>query len=230
MTSRYEIAGKKWLPAQALPGGKSYLEPSGPGLALDDSGDGFVVWEEQDDDINHLKAMSFSKAGGFGATPANIEGTESRGGFAGDIQLVFDGQTFVAAWTAKAQLESPEAAPCGTSLCVYSARLDRATSRWKINPHSTAADLRSAGSAPSLATDRNGALMLVWHATGGGSTGSVVYQRYLDGRWATPQPLPSGENGGPTSIGMNASGMVAVAWGVVDSNRKIKTLRLASFL
>lgn len=229
LVSRFSKQEGRWFSAVALPTSGVNGEPGGPALALNDAGDGFVLWEDQDDGNFHLKATSFSKAGGLGATPAYIEGTESRGGFGGDVQLVFDGQTFVAAWTAMAQHDSPEAAPCGISLCVYSARLDRATSKWKITPHSTTADMRSAGSAPSLATDRSGALLLAWHATGGGSAGSVFYQRYLDGGWAAPQRLPGGESGGATSIGMNASGMAAVAWGEVDSNRKIKTLRLASF-
>lgn len=120
-------------------------------------------------------------------------------------------------------------APCGTSLCVYTSRFDAVSAKWKMTAHSTTADLLGAALGPSLATDGLGYLMLVWATVSTGGATPLVYRRYVEGTWTEPGALPGGEKGGPTSLGMNASGMAALAWGEVDSNRKIQTVRLASF-
>jgi hypothetical protein len=137
--------------------------------------------------------------------------------------LLFDGETFVAAWTAKV----------GTNYGIFSSRYDAELQTW-----SAYEELASPGDSkptmPRLGADARQNLWLVWASAG--TPMELMYRRYYVATetWAAAAPIEgasfvdqASETGGKLSFGMAASGLSGVLFREVTANGS--SLRLASF-
>jgi Big-like domain-containing protein len=153
--------------ASAIPGTDLNAAERGlPNVALGAQGDALVLWVEAVNGNQTLKSSRFSPGTGWTVVPAAVSATADGNPLFDAPALVFDGQTFVSAWTGKS----------GDGLATYSARYDMASGQWHIEePHLS--DLGpSAAFVPRLGADSHGNLMLLWALDG--SPMSLAYQRY----------------------------------------------------
>jgi len=237
LVSRY-TAGGSWAAATALPGSSSNAGTASSGrgaavaLAMNPNGDAMAVWVRlPGTGTGTLVASSFSRSSGWGgATPLTstlvVDPINDRPG------LVFDGKTFVAAFTGSD----------ASKLAAYSVRYDTVAQGWDAaEKRQAASDLASAARMPRLASDGRGNLMLVW-TTGVSPNYKLVYQRYANGAWGETQVVPGGaitnqrfETGldynpePPFPLAMNHLGLGALSWANASSIGAITGVRLASF-
>jgi hypothetical protein len=230
VVSRFDAASGKWSTATDLPGSVAATAPTGdalrgiPVVAVDNEGGAMALWVNASVD-GKLMASRYSPSTGWDA-PEPISGTlvvESR---YERPALVFDGEVFVAAWTA---LEAGKR-------YTFTARYE-ATTGWGAyaKQQVTAADGTSALKMPRLVSDDRGSSLLVF-AKGAAPTFSLVYQRYAHGAWNAIKAVPGGtvanqsfeNNVSILALSMNDSGLAALSWGNYEDNR-ISAIRLASF-
>ena len=230
--SRFDAATGKWSTAVDLPGSVAVNAPTVdnlrgvPVVAVDDEGGAMVLWSNGSAN-GKIMASRYSASTGWDA-PEPISDTlvvESR---YEPPALVFDGEVFVAAWTA---LEA------GKRL-TFTARCEVATGwgayrKQQVN----AADGTSALKMPRLVSDGRGTSLLVF-AKGAEPTYSLVYQRYANGAWDALKAVPGGSvtnkyfedsSRAVLALSMNSSGLAALSWGNYDDFERISVIRLASF-
>ena len=130
--------------------------------------------------------------------------------------LVFDGETFVAAFTATEKGKSAAA--------TYTMRWDMAAQTWgAYEKRQAAAEPATTARMPRLGTDGAGSLFLLWSV--GTSNYELYYQRFEAGRWSESAAVPrsafknadfvQGLDATPAPalpLAMNRFGMVAISW------------------
>jgi len=157
--------GWETQPSQ-VPGIATVSYERGPArIARSPEGDAIVVWVEGPSDNPALRFSRFEPDIGW-QKPANISAGLVNASFVHAPALVFDGETFVAAWTGTT----------GGKLTSYTARYEMKSGKWSARePHiSELGD--SALAMPRLGVDRQGNGMLVWAV--GEDPIQLVYQRY----------------------------------------------------
>jgi hypothetical protein len=136
--------------------------------------------------------------------------------------VVFDGETFVAAFTAEQ----------GNKLSTFVTRFDSANGVWSTPEKRQAQqDPNSSERMPKLVTDGRGNLLLVY-PSGASPSYKLYFQRYAKGAWSQTQLVAQAPTSSlyPWSLSSNADGLAAVVWGEDDGNDlSAKKLQLASF-
>jgi hypothetical protein len=238
--SRFTTASGKWAAAALLPGSKAGSSGAGyergvPALATDPQGNAVALWfaAEGKTTTTKLMASHYSPASSW-AAPVPIGTTWSSAPIYDPPALVFDGETFVAAFSADV----------GQSKKTLVTRFDPATSEWSA-PESRQgpADSSSSARMPKLATDGRGHLILVWATdVAVSSTFKFYYQRYANNAWGPTTPVPGGviedphfaakpAVGAPArswSLTSNTDGLAALAW-TNDAGSGLYPIRLASY-
>lgn len=227
LSSRFTVESGKWSAATLVPGSlASGTDRRGaPALAMDANGDAMALWVKRDDTDQTLMASRFVANLGWQA-PDELAPQLVPQALYDHPGLMFDGQSFVAAFTAVD----------GATLGTYTARFDLQQKQW------SAPELHpiAAGSVtvrmPRLAGDHRGNLLLVW-ATGSSPSYKLVYQRYGQGNWSQTANIPDGNinnkyfavSNYPLPLTVNDSGMGVLAWGNYDSNNHLVQVLLSSF-
>lgn len=230
VASRLPTARGNWATAKDLPGGVAAAPPDestgetrrgAPVVALDGQGDPLVLWVDGDTGGTLMASRYVLSAW---TAPKSVSPALVVDEFHEPPALAFDGQAFVAAWTAQ------EAGKYYT----YTARYDLKTG-WDAyqKQQTVAADGTSAAKMPRLVSDGRGNLLLVY-AKGQGSSFTLVYQRYANGAWGDITPVPGGtvstrDFGYKTlALSMSSNGLAALAWANYGTDF-ISSIRLASF-
>jgi hypothetical protein len=230
LVSRFDAATSKWSAATDLPGSVAANAPTldalrgVPVVAVDDKGDAMALWVNASAN-GKLMASRYSQATGWDA-PESISGVPIVKSVYEPPGLAFDGEAFVAAWTAEE----------GGKYYTYTARYGSATG-WgaAARQQVTVADGTSALKMPRLVSDGRGNLLLVF-AKGAAPTFSLVYQRYAHGAWGALKAVPEGtvtnqsfESSAVMPLSMNGGGLAALSWSNHDDYGRITGIRLASF-
>jgi len=220
------LAGKWETVATVLPGtAGGNVTRSVPGVARSNEGDVLVAWVEGPANNQVLKSSRFEPDLGWDKLPVEVSS-----GLGGEPlfeapAVVFDGETFVTAWTAAT----------GGKLTTYSARYDLEEGTWgKREPHVSELG-ESAVLMPRLGVDAGGNLMLLWAV--GEDPISLVYQRFdADaGEWGAVAAIPGASF---SDAKLATEGKLPFAWaknglgGVMfrsDETDGSQTLKLASF-
>ena len=236
--SKYTIASAKWSKASVIPDSvaKAHVATDhAPSLFMTSDGAAMVVWAQTsfDDLGDHILASLYSPLSGWAA---DAVGLTAYGWVAADGAPAagFDGHAFVAAWIAR-PTETDESV-CGAANCTYVARYDLKGGAWgSAAALQTKTDDQAAAKMPRLGHDGRGNGMLVWAKASGVGASTLVYQRYVAGKWSAITSVPGGtvadKNFGTTALpfSMNDSGMAALAWGNYEASGLISTIRFASF-
>jgi hypothetical protein len=180
----YDAQAASWgADATILPGTEAGGANRGvPSVAVSPEGDAVILWMEGPTNNQVLKSSRFTSMAGWSGMPVNVStglGAEPSFDAPG---VVFDGETFVSAWTAAT----------GGKLTTYTARYDMDSGKWSSR-ESHVTDLgESAVLMPRLGVDTHRNLMLVWAV--GTEQLTLVYQRYrADAQtWGEVQAIPDG--------------------------------------
>lgn len=215
-TSTFSTAAAKWSAPSALPGTSSDSPVSEPRIAVAPNGDAMVIWQ-----ANHSPAPAQIKAsyfsGGTWSKPQSISSDlHDFGAYGSAARVVYDGARFVVAW------DENEAAG-HTDTLTFDAKTGWSNPETRQKTGEAATVQRST----RLGSDGHGTTVVVW-AT---DANELVYQRYRNGTWTATTPIPGGaiRKNEDIAVGMNASGMIAVAWRNRDENGSSVGVRLASF-
>jgi hypothetical protein len=165
--------------ATTLPG-TSNVSPDGslPSVALGPQGDKLVLWVEGSIDAQVVRSSRFV-ANTSWASPITLSNNASGNPLFDAPALVFDGQTFVAAWSGHLH-DQPT---------TYTARYDMLAGAWSLDaPHLTDLGAR-ANFTPRLGTDSHGNLMLLWALDSGTDSMTLAFRRYRSdtGSWGQIQ-------------------------------------------
>lgn len=222
--------------AAVLPGGKAPALGKGnergvPQLAMDSEGRAMALWQRGLELVSNIQDKSHGiwsgivkASGSFGAFPAHDAEFETE-----PPALVFDGKTFVSAYTATVD----------KAYETIVGRYDRDANSWTAEAISTAA-FPGVARMPQLGTDSHGNLLLVW-MTPGTKTGEyrVAYRRYDAGAatWLDPALVPEltftnadlAKGAGGIVFGSSASGVAAFTVSDRINSDQQKQLRLVSF-
>ncbi len=229
LASSFDPESGTWGAAKTLPGSDAAeREQRGvPQVAFDSAGVPMVLWRRgatlvsSSGNASQDSWSGWTVASGTHSIPMYPDGPEDAPGFG------FDGQTFVAAFTAVLQ----------KYLAVYVARYDREQAAWG-EP-----ELVSAGSAvisrmPQLSADAHGNLLVTWLSSSATAPGvyDLVFQRFnaVTQEWSGPQSIPDAQiefdgvdaGSGYFALGGNSTGRAALAFA---NPLPAPQLRLASF-
>jgi hypothetical protein len=184
----YDADGGTWAASEVVPGTDVADSPSDerrgdPGVAMGPAGEAMIVWVNEAPAAVQLMSSRFVPSSGWQAKPSVVSGkllVESVNDSTEPPALIFDGETYVAAWAAKT----------GSTHTIYTARYLMADKRWDVyEPHTSAAG-PSASAMPRLGVDSHRNLLLVWTLAGDPAT--LAYQRYRadTGTWGEAQQIP----------------------------------------
>lgn len=240
VSSRLLSSSGKWSEAATITGGAStgpadFGRGAAPAIAMDADGNAVALWVDCKSQLDCvLKASHFSEADEAWAEPVDLTSSTLVLDPSDDAPgLVFDGTTFVGAFTATSTANVRS---------TYTVRYDRLAEGWDLQgKRQSAADAESARRMPRLVSDGRGHLLLVW-ATGLSPSFKLVYQRFSVNVWSETQTLPGGaiaskyfergfDNWPPPAlpITMNAAGMAAIAWSNYEASGALLKIRLATF-
>jgi len=217
VVARY-TAADGWAQAVPLPGGIAGSsspndERGAPAIAVDGDGGALAFWLREDvlSGGGVMVGSRFTVAGGWEAPVVVSSGTSSVVNMLEAPGLVFDGENYVAAWTA-------------TDNYVYSAVYDVELGEWMSpEPRSSAGVYRR---MPGLGVDAHGHLLLTW-LQGAQAPYTLRFARYdaRAGAWSDHQPIPGGTLNDLSypAFGVGANGQAAISW------TNSSGLRLASF-
>jgi hypothetical protein len=230
VASRWSSATGKWAKAADLPGSVTATdtaERGNPVVALDSQGDGLALWV---DTLPSGKLMASRFVQSAWTQPESISGALAVDAFwdAPGYALAFDGQAFVAAWTAQEGGES----------YAYTARYDLKTGWDPYQKQQISAADGTSATAPLLVSDGRGNLLLVY-AKGAAPTYTLVYQRYAAGAWSAIKPVPGGTLSSQDlhtseyrlALSASSNGLASLAWANYDytGDSPMAGIRLASF-
>ncbi len=227
--SHYTTATGLWPIAKVLPGSLASEttaddERSAPALAVDAAGHAMVLWVRETAGVTALVA-SRNTGGDMWSDPVVIKPSGLAGPITDAPALVFDGQTFVAAWVAR---------DGGTTL-VYTSRFDQELLQWNTAEPRTAKS--ALGRMPKLGSDAHQNLVLTW-VVSQANGGALAYSRYdaQNDSWTDPSGVDGGSitdatiaGDSPTPLSVNSSGLGALMWSDRAANGLPVTIRLASF-
>jgi hypothetical protein len=197
--------------------GTGHPEGGDPMIAVTPGGEAVAVWYKGD----HIEASYFS--GKSWTKPETISGNLTGFYFSSARGLVYDGRHFIAAWDAVENQASH----------TYTAMFE-ATSGWTVPEERQSVDdgAQEAGST-RLASDGHGTTLVIWASRTGVTTGHWVAQRYRDDAWQPSAPIAgaevTGASFGSAALGMNSSGVAALAWENRDAENGTVGIALASF-
>ncbi len=186
---RYDGVKRAWDAAPTtIPGSKQSTTKEAhrrgtPGVVTTPGGDALVLWVEELATRRWLKSSRYTLNVGWQSAPTTVFSDPSLEPFSEPPALVYDGQTFVAAWTAHHDGD----------YAVYTARYDLADGMWTVEPTHATALGQSALVMPRLGADARGNLLLVWALAG--SPSKLAYRRYQASgqKWADIQLVPEVE-------------------------------------
>lgn len=194
-------------------------------IARSPEGTRMIAWIEGDTSKQVLKASRFDAETGWESAPADISTGLKNAPLFDAPALVFDGETFVTAWTTAT----------GGELTAYTSRYDLDSGTWGARePHVTELG-ESAMLMPRLGADSQGNLMLVWAV--GAETMQLVYRRYdaAAGEWGEIQAIPESSfsdatfaTEGKLPFGFGRNGLGGVLFRT-DVEGGTQSLKLASF-
>ncbi len=230
LASRYTTSNRYWDKATALPGSISSGANDGrgvPAVAFDAVGNALALWVAAQDTGCIVMMNRYSHFGSW-------EGASAVSDVMFDCQswdppaLVFDGQTFVAAWTAQQE---------DGTIVVYSARFDMATSTFLPYEERTRSE-NLQWRTPRLGADSHQNLLLVWAKVAGTTGATLAYQRYdaERGAWMTAKNVSGGavndqdiaiQSRLPLSV--SANGLGTMMWADTNAQQQLSKVRLASF-
>jgi Bacterial Ig-like domain len=233
LASRFTTLNGRWEEAVDLPGSvpdNSRPDTSlrgAPVVAMDENGTAMALWVGGATGFD-LQASRFSAADGWSDPSTVAEGISQR-----EIApaLVFDGNSFVAAWSASNA--HGEAETC-------TARFAGATGWSACESHAMALSEGGVARQPALVSDGRQNLMLVWTERRGDSY-ELVYRRYALGQWQDVRNVPGGAfrsqyvASDALPFAMSSSGTAALAWIDYDAEQDSAyaiekgTVKLASF-
>lgn len=200
---------------------------SRPAVALSDQGDAMVLWVAE----QKVMASRLSAGSAQWSEPVSLSGNLLVLSTGLAPALVFDGKTFIAAWTTVA----------GNTRDVNVARYDVSSESW--GAYQTLGDKSSAIAQrmPQLGSDAHQNLFLVWPTALKGTSISafrINAQRFVAsvGTWGPPEDVAREtdpglmEGGSPLPFGMNRGGVAAFASGTADTvNGGYSDLKVATF-
>ncbi|HEX2871363.1 MAG TPA: Ig-like domain-containing protein [Polyangiaceae bacterium] len=210
--------------SQAASAGAGY-ERSTPNVALSEQGDAMVVW------VAEQKVMASRLPAGSAqwSEPVSLSGGLQVLSTGSAPALVFDGKTFIAAWTTVA----------GITHDVNVARYDMNDDTWGAYQTLGDKNSRITQRMPQLGSDMHQNLFLVWPtALKVVNLFRLSAQRFVAsmGTWGPPEDFSSATDPGladetsPLPFSMNQAGIAALAWGTADTvNGGYTKLSLASF-
>lgn len=137
-----------------------------PSIALSPDGDAVVLWFEGPTNGRVLKSSRLVPGVGWDTAPVTVGTGLGDAALFDAPALVFDGETFVAGWTAAT----------GGILTTYTARYDMSSKKWDSREPHLAERGESAALMPRLGADSQHNLMLLWAV--GGDPFTLVYRRY----------------------------------------------------
>lgn len=201
-------------------------ERGDPGIAMGPRGEAMVLWVKRALPKQELMASRFIPNSGW-QTPVVVSGKLLVDPIANSDDgpaVVFDGETYVGAWTAKS----------GDSYLTYTARYDMNAKRWMAYESHISKLGDSLGFMPRLGADSHGNLLLVWALATDPIT--LVYQRYRAATesWGEPSLIagatfsdPNFESSGrlPFAVAPNGLGGLLIRNVSSDANK----LTLAQF-
>ncbi|HYQ14572.1 MAG TPA: hypothetical protein VEQ58_02405, partial [Polyangiaceae bacterium] len=222
LASSFDVSTTTWSPALTLPTENAAGEPN---VALGPDGSAMAIWITDDGTTRALLSSRYTLSGGWKPV---VSVTDIYPDPLFDAPgLVFDGETFVAAWTGES----------GEHYAAYTARYDAAHNKWHAPeaPH-LAAQGNSALFMPRLGADAHGNLLLVWGIEG--KPTRLVYQHYrAESREWTSAQFVSGVSFTDSSFGTEtgklpfavaANGLGGLMFRNVASSTST-TLKLAQF-
>ncbi len=236
VSAMYEPDLKTWLLAEDLKGstaagtGPGY-ERGAPSIAVDENGDAIALWLRGTGNGTTYQLMTsrYRYSGTGWEDPNVISGTLGGLPRTEPAALVFDGKTYVAAWTALV----------GNVNNTYAARFDRKSEAW--NDYQLVSDgiVSSAARMPRLGADAHQNLLLTWPAvTNVANAFNLTYQRYnaSAGAWATATAVTGGTMSdydlatrSPFPLGVSSAGLAAATWGTRGADSLLTAIQLANF-
>jgi Bacterial Ig-like domain len=232
-SAMYDPDVKKWLAATDVKGSTAAITGAGyergaPSIAVDENGDAMALWVRGSGTTYQLAASRYRYAGTGWEDPIAISGTLAGIPRTEPAALVFDGKTYVAAWTALV----------GSVNNTYVARFDRKSEAW--NEYKLVSDgiVNSAARMPRLGADAHQNLLVTWPAvTNVANVFNLTYQRFnaSTGTWATAAAVSDGsmsDSGLAVSsafpLAVSSNGPAAATWGTKSAGG-FSAIQLASF-
>jgi Bacterial Ig-like domain len=231
VAARFAHETAKWstavsLPGSVLGGGEAPVRGV-PQVAFDDANVPVVVWRRDAELVaTHLNATQ-NVWSGPQPISGDVTGLVELQYYQEPPALVFDGRSFVVAFTAQQ----------GSDFDNYVVRYDREQQSWRAPERVSTNAARGTIRMPRLTADGHGNLLVVWAKPQSTGVYNFVYQRFdaAADSWSGPLPIASasmtnaelGTGIGRMALGGNASGLAAFTFSdVVDWPSK---LQLASF-
>lgn len=223
----YDPNADEWgADATALPGTAAAGVTRGvPRIAASPDGDTLVLWMEGPPNSRALKSSRLVPGTGWAKTPTTVSSGVGDTALFDAPALVFDGVTFVSAWTAVTS----------GKLTAYTSRYDMKSGKWGERKAHVSDRGESAVLMPRLGVDSNRNLMLVWAV--GVAPMSLAYQRYRaeTDEWGSVERLSDESfvdaaftTEGKLPFAMAPNGLAGVLFRIDESDGTQK-LKLASF-
>jgi hypothetical protein len=228
--SRFAATTGKWSAATTVPASQAAASASdgyrrgNPALSMGPEGNAVALWVEVNGTGATPKLMfsQFNPAATSKWTKAKQLATSVLGSALYDAPaVVFDGETFVAAFTGQQ----------GKNSSIFVTRFDSDSGAWSAPEQRQAPEDSSLERMPKLTTDGQGNLLLVY-PSGPSSEYELHFQRYAKGAWSQTQLVAQAPTSSlyPWSLSSNADGLAAVVWGEDDGkDLSAQKLQLASF-
>ena len=235
LVSSYSSSAQVWSSVDVLPGSTSNVvngnDRGAPSVAFDDENQPLVIWQRGSELVATRFDRSQSIWGGF----VNIAGgvTPLVKGHAEPFPLVFDGRTFVAAYTTTEEL------PTGIlATRIHTVHYDHDVGGWVQSEDMSDAQTKPVARLPRLGADAHGNRLLVWASLVKKDVYTFSYRRFdaAAGAWLGPKPIDdvtinsayfvSSRSRFP--LGVSANGLAALAFYEETAVSQSK-LQLASF-
>jgi hypothetical protein len=229
VVSSYSTAAATWSTAVTLPGSLSAtsVAQGEPQVAFDNANAPIVVWQRG----SELVSNRYASTQGTWAGPVQLAATFTFPAIdqPEPLALAFDGQAFVAAFTA---VESGD-------YSIYVTRYNLDDDSWGSAELVNDAGSNGTERMPRLTADAHGNLLVVWASLKSSDVYDLVAQRFnaLTGEWSGPAAIEGATMKAPElplgfsryALGGNQSGLAALTLADVPAGGFPTKLRLASF-
>ncbi len=172
--SEYDESFQVWSPAVAISNAGDVAEKAG--IAADDNGNLFVVWQQRDASDQNYAIYFTKKTGGLWSTPVNLSGNDAENEECG-IEVSDNGTVFVA-WNTDSESDGAEFVYCVSSS-------DQGAS-WSTPVVLSSEDGIIGGTSttsgrPTLAKGKNGKMVCTWHEEPDGHPDREPFVNQYDG-------------------------------------------------
>jgi hypothetical protein len=233
LVSSYSHESATWSTGVTLPGSSTTDETvvhGEPQVAFDDANEPLILWSRDGELVANRYARPQGTWGGPVAVTTGTLRVPTLPYAAEPPALVFDGQTFVAAFSGSA----------GSKIShTYVVRYDRAEETWGLPEIVSDAGSHGTPRMPRLTADSRGNLLVVWASLESPGVYGLVAQRFNARafEWSGPSPIVGAtidslelRNGeGRYALGGNQSGLAALTFADMPTGAEGSNLRLASF-